>query len=100
MSLASVCPRGFDNIWVAYTTSFDFILNGETDLLSLFAFTIIYIFYRFVGWTLMDFHFIISGHFMGVTAFIRICELGQENVQPIKRPRWKVISKNDLGKVP
>ena len=53
-----------------------------------------YIFYkheleniRFVEWILMYFHFIIFSHFMGVTAIIRMCELGQENVQPIKRPR-------------
>ena len=42
---------------------------------------------RFDGWMLMAFHFIISSHFTGVTAISRMCELGQENVQPIKRPR-------------
>ena len=38
---------------------------------------------RFVGWMLMDYHFIISSHFTGVSAIIRMCDVGQENVQPI-----------------
>ena len=48
----------------------------------------------------MDFRFIISSHFMVVTAIIRMCESGQENVQPIKRPRQKVISKSTLIEYP
>ena len=49
---------------------------------------------------LMDFHFIISSHFKGMTAIVPVYELGQENVQPMKRPRWKVISKLTLKEYP
>ena len=92
--MASVSPRGFDNMCVAYKTSYDLIFSGETELFYVYAFTILLYYFInmfenicFVGWMLMDFHFIISSHFKGMTAIIPMYELGQENVQPIKRPR-------------
>ena len=50
---------------------------------------------RLVGWMIMDFHFIISSHFTGVTAIIQTCELGQENAF-----YQKVKMKVDLDRVP
>ena len=47
------------------------------------------------------FCFIIFGHFMGVNTIIRMCELGQENVQPVKRPRQFLgYIKVDMDRVP
>ena len=53
---------------------------------------------RFIGWVVMDFHFIISSHFTSVTAFIRMCDLGQENVQP--KAKMKGLSKLTLPEYP
>ena len=61
LCLVSVSPRSFDNMSDAYKTSYDLIFNGETDLFSVYAFTIL---------MPMDFHFIISSHFTDMTAII------------------------------
>ena len=49
---------------------------------------------RFTGRMLMDFYFIISSHFTGMTAIK--CELGQEN----QKAKMKVYIQVDLDRVP